>query len=75
MKRTLHVASGLSVLVTTLTYGHNMYRMMAHLVTHHDQGFRHPFFAMHTILAVATGMLSLVGAYFLLTGWRQQNPN
>jgi len=75
MKRTLYIASGLSVLVTTLTYGHTMYQTMAHLVTHHGQGFSNPFFAVHTILAAATGVLSLIGAYFLLTGLRQHNPN
>lgn len=75
MKRTLYLASGVSVLITTLTYGHSMYRTMAHLVTHHGQGFSHPLFAVHTILAAATGVLSLIGAYFLLIGWRQQNPN
>jgi hypothetical protein len=72
---TLHMASGVSVLVTTLTYGHTMYRTMAHLVEHHGQGFSHPFFAVHTILAAAAGVLSLIGAYFLLTGWRQQNAS
>jgi len=30
---------------------------------------------VHTILAAATGVFSLIGAYFLLTGWRQHNPN
>jgi hypothetical protein len=75
MKRTLYIASGLSVVVTTLTYGHNMYRIMAHLVTHHGQGFSHPFFAVHAILAAAVGALSLIGAYFLLTGWRQPKTN
>ena len=43
MKRALYIASGLSVLVTTLTYGHNMYRIMEHLVAHHGQGLSHPF--------------------------------
>jgi len=75
MKRTLYIASGLSVLVTTLTFGKDMYRTMTHLVAHHNQGFNNPFFAVHAILAAATGVLSLIGAYFLLTGWRQQNPN
>ena len=75
MKRALYIASGVSVLFTTLTYGHNIYRMMAHLVTHHGQGFSHPFFAAHAILAALTGVLSLIGAYFLLTGWRKPNPN
>jgi len=64
-----------SVLVTTLTYGHNVYRTMAHAVTHHGQGFSHPLFAAHTIVAAAAGVLSLIGAYFLLTGWRKQNPS
>jgi hypothetical protein len=75
MKRTLYIASGVSVLVTTLTYGHTMYRTMAHLVTNHGQSFSHPFFAVHTMLAAATGVLSLIGAFFLLTGSRPPNPN
>lgn len=75
MKRTLYIASGVSVVVTTLAYGHSMYRIMAHLVTHHGQGFSHPFFAVHAILAAAAGVLSLIGGYFLLTGPRQQNTN
>jgi len=45
MKRTLYIASAVSVLVTTLTYGHSMYRTMAHLVTHHGQGFFESAFA------------------------------
>ena len=75
MKRTLYIASGVSVLITTLTYGNSMYRTMVHLVTHHGQSFSHPFFAVHTILAAAAGVLSLIGAYLLLTGSRQHNPN
>ena len=39
------------------------------LRAHHGQGLSHPFFAMHSILAAATGMLSLIGAYFLLTNF------
>ena len=70
MKRHLYIASGASVVVTTVTYGRTMYGTMAHLVTHHGQGFSHPFFALHTMLAAAAGVLSLIGAYFLLTGWR-----
>jgi hypothetical protein len=44
---------------------------MAHSVTHHAQGFAHPFFAAHAILAAATGVLSLIGAYVLLTGHKK----
>jgi len=72
MKRTLYIVSGLSVVITTLAFGHDMYRMMAHLAAHHNQGFSHPFFAAHTLLIVVTCVFSLIGAYFLLTGWRQE---
>lgn len=75
MKQTLYIASGISVLITTLTFAHSMYGTMAHLVTHHGQGFSHPFFAAHTVLAAAAVVFSLIGAHFLLTGWRQRNPN
>ena len=75
MKRPLYIASGASVVVTTVTYARTMYGTMAHLVTHHGQGFSHPFFALHSMFAAVPGVLSLVGAYFLLTGWRQQNPS
>ena len=71
MKRSLYIATGLSVIVTTLTYGYTM----SHLVTHHGQRLSNPFFAMHTILAVAAGVLSLVGACFLLKDWRGNNSN
>jgi hypothetical protein len=75
MKRALYIASGVSVIFTTFAFGYTMYRNMAHLVAHHGQGFSNPFFAIHTILAGAAGVLSLTGAWFLLNGWRQQNPN
>ena len=75
MKRTLFFLSGVSVVFTTLAYGHTMYRRTIHVVTEHGEGFGHPFFALHTILAAAAGILSLLGAYFLLTGGRGQNPD
>jgi len=72
MKRILHLASGISVLFTTLAFGHIMFHDTAHIMSHHDES---PLFLIaHTILAVALGVLSLIGAYFLLTGWRRQNP-
>ncbi len=72
MKRTLQLASGISVLFTTLAFGHIMVHDTTHLMKHHDES---PLFLIaHTILAVALGVLSLIGAYFLLTGWRRQNP-
>ena len=73
MKRTLYLASGISVLFTTLAFGHIMVHDTAHVMTHHDAS--PVFLIVHTILAVAFGVLSLVGAYFLLTGWRRQSSN
>ena len=72
MKRTLHLASGISVLFTTLAFGHIMFHDTTHMMKHHDESA--VFLTMHTILAVAFGVLSLIGAYFLLTGSRRQNP-
>lgn len=73
MKRTLYLASGISVLFTTLAFGHIMVHDTAHIMTHHDTS--PVFLIVHTILAAAFGVLSLVGAYFLLTGWRRPSSN
>lgn len=73
MTRTLHIASGISVVFTTLAFGHIVYHNTVHMVTKHGEG--HLFVAVHTILAVALGALSLLGAYSLLTGGRGQNSN
>ena len=73
MKRTLYLASGISVLFTTLAFGHIMVHDTAHIMSHHDEN--PVFLIVHTILAVAFGVLSLIGAYFLLTGWRRQGSN
>ncbi len=72
MKRTLHLASGISVLFTTLAFAHIMFHDTAHMMNHHDESA--VFLTVHTIVAVALGVLSLIGAYFLLTGERRQNP-
>jgi uncharacterized membrane protein len=73
MKRTLYLASGISVLFTTLAFGHIMVHDTQHIMSHHDGSA--VFLIAHTILAVAFGVLSLIGAYFLLTGWRRQSSN
>jgi hypothetical protein len=75
MKRALYMASGISVVFTTLAYGHLMQRQISHQVTMHGENFGHPFFAAHTIFIAAAGVLSLIGAYFLLTNWRRQNSD
>jgi hypothetical protein len=72
MKRGWHIASGISVVFTTLAFGHIVYHNTVHMVTKH--GASHLFVGVHTILAIALGVLSLLGAYFLLTGRRDQNP-
>jgi uncharacterized membrane protein len=73
MKRTLYLASGISVLFTTLAFGHIMVHDTQHIMSHHDGSA--VFLIAHTILAVAFGVLSLIGAYFLLTGWRRRSSN
>jgi hypothetical protein len=73
MKRTLYIASGISVLFTTLAFGHIMVHDTQHVMSHHDAS--PVFLILHTILAAAFGVLSLIGAYFLLTGWRRQSSN
>ena len=73
MKRTLYLASGISVLFTTLAFGHIMVHDTAHIMTHHDAS--PVFLILHTILAAAFGVLSLIGAYFLLTGSRRPSAN
>ena len=73
MKRTLYIASGISVLFTTLAFGHIMVHDTTHIMRPHDGSV--VFLIAHTILAVAFGVLSLIGAYFLLTGWRRQSSN
>jgi len=73
MKRTLYLASGISVLLTTLAFGHIMVHDTQHVMSHHDGS--PVFLIVHTILAAAFGVLSLIGAYFLLTGWRRQSSN
>jgi len=73
MNRPLQLASGISVLFTTLAFSHIMFHDTMHMIT--DHGARAVFIAIHTIVAVIVAALSLTGAYFLLTGRRRQNPN
>jgi hypothetical protein len=63
------------VVITTLAYGYQVQRLLSHLVTMHGESFGHPFFVAHAILMAAAGVLSLIGAYFLLTGWHRQDSN
>ena len=73
MNRPLYIASGISVIFTTLAFGHIMFHDTMHMLEHHRDG--QVFLVVHTIIAAAAGILSLVGAYSLLTSRRRQDPN
>jgi hypothetical protein len=66
MNSTMRFLSGVSVLFTTLAFGHIMVHDTQHMMSHHED---HQFFIIaHTIVAIALGVLSLTGAFYLLTG-------
>ena len=73
MNSKLRFASGVSVLFTTLAFGHIMIedtrRMMGHRESHQDDS--QLFIAAHTIIAIALGVLSLTGGFLLLTNRRR----
>ena len=69
----MQIASGISVLFTTLAFGHVMVHDTQHIISHHDAS--PVFLIVHTILAVAFVVLSLIGGYLLLTGKRPQNSS
>src|SRR6266404_2254552 len=69
----LRFASGVSVLLTTLAFGHIMIKDTQGMVSHHDEG--QLFIVVHTIIAIALGVLSLTGAFSLLATRHRQNSN
>ena len=71
MNRSMQIASGISVLFTTLAFGHVMVHDTQHIMSHHDAS--PVFLIVHTILAGAFVVLSLIGGYLLLAGKRPQN--
>ena len=73
MKRTLFIITGVSVVFTTLAFGHIMYHDTVHMLARHEES--HLFLAVHTLVAAALGVLSLLGAYLLLSGGRGQNSH
>jgi hypothetical protein len=73
MSRPLQLASGISVLFTTLAFSHIMFHDTVHMITDHRA--RVVFIAIHTVIAVVVAALSLIGAYFLLRGRRRQDSN
>ena len=73
MNRPLQLASGISVLLTTLAFSHIMFHDTVHMITDHRA--RVVFIAIHTVIAVIVAAFSLTGAYFLLRGRRRQDSN
>jgi hypothetical protein len=69
MNSKLRFASGVSVLFTTLAFGHIMIEDTRHMMSHHEDG--HLFVVAHTIIAIALGVLSLTGGFLLLTNRRR----
>jgi len=71
MSRGLQIASGVSVLFTTLAFGHIMVHDTQHLMSHPEGNTF--FVVVHTIVAIVLGVLSLTGAFYLLAGKRTQD--
>jgi len=71
MNSKLRFASGVSVLFTTLAFGHIMIEDTRRLMNHHGEGDSQLFIVAHTIIAIALGVLSLTGGFLLLTNRRR----
>jgi hypothetical protein len=69
MNSKLRFASGVSVLFTTLAFGHIMIRDTQHMMSHHDES--QLFLIIHTAVAIVLGVLSLTGGFVLLTNRRR----
>lgn len=73
MKRSLYIASGVSVLLTTLAFADLMEHHISHEIADHRENLAQCLVA--GTIATVIAVLSLFGAYFLLTSWRRQNSN
>jgi hypothetical protein len=65
MNSKMRFASGVSVLFTTLAFGHIMIKDTQHMMGQHDGS--QLFVIVHTIIAIVLGVLSLTGGFLLLT--------
>jgi hypothetical protein len=72
MNRGLRIASGISVLFTTLAFGHIMVQDTQHMLANHAG---HAFVVGHSIVALALGLLSLTGGISLLSSSAPQKPS
>ena len=66
MNSKMRFISGVSVLFTTLAFGHIMVHDTQHMMSHHQDNLL--FLIVHTIVAIALGVLSLTGGFLLLAG-------
>jgi hypothetical protein len=64
MNSKMRFMSGVSVLFTTLAFGHIMVQDTQRMMSRHDDN--QFFIVAHTIVAIALGILSLAGAFCLL---------
>jgi len=71
MKRALYIASGIAVLFTTLAFAHLMEQHISHEISAHSENLTQCWIAAS--LSAVVVALSLIGAYFLLTGRRQSS--
>jgi hypothetical protein len=69
MNSKLRFASGVSVLFTTLAFGHIMVHDTQHIMSH--PGGSRLFLIAHTAIAIVLGVLSLTGGFLLLTNKRR----
>jgi hypothetical protein len=69
MNSKMRFASGVSVLFTTLAFGHIMIKDTQSMMSHHDES--QLFIVAHTIVAIVLGVLSLTGGFWLLTNRRR----
>jgi len=69
MNSKMRFISGVSVLFTTLAFGHIMIHDTQQMMSQHDES--QLFIVAHTIVAIALGVLSLTGAFCLLTSKRR----
>jgi hypothetical protein len=61
--RALHISSGICVLFTTLAYAHILHHHLSHASS---DDHRSPLFWLAVLLALAAGILSLIGGILLL---------
>jgi hypothetical protein len=71
MNSKLRFTSGVSVLFTTLAFGHIMIKDTEHMISHHGDGDSQLFIVAHTLIAILLGILSLTGGFLLLSNRRR----